>query len=190
MPLHEFIIVERLPKCRVAFYKSQYPSSNVTNAIDIGPLFPLFFRSAQKTCQKETGRIENEESIKLWMGPTRFHLPPTIRWICKLELKDGQPSQESLEVWMAVSDRVVLGEHADTKTWTGGVYASVESGFNTTVSQSWVGLQKLLVRHGLAAIGQEVLVENFQATNHGGWDRYRIMIEIDTKEIDALAWKV
>jgi hypothetical protein len=190
MAWHEFIIVERLPACRIAYFESTYPSKDVTNEVEIGPLFPLFFASMQRTYAKENGQPGTEEAAKLWMGPARYHLPPTTRWICRLALANGQPGRGSVEVWMAVSERVVLGEYANVRNWAGGLYASVESGFDTTVAETWTGLQRLLVHYGLTAIGQEVLVENFQATNHGGWDRYRVMVEINGRRLDERGWRV
>ncbi len=190
MEWHEFIVAERVPACRVAFFEAKYPAKDVTNEVDIGPLFPLFNASAQRTYAKETGKASTDEAVKLWMGPARYHLPPTTRWICKCELEDGSPNRKSLEVWMAVSERVALGEYAHVKNWDGGLYASVESDFSTTVSESWKGLQRLLVHHGLTAMGTCAFVENFQATNHGGWDRYRVMIEIDGQQLEERGWQV
>lgn len=190
MAWHEFITVEQIPPCRVAFFRAKYPPKDITNEVDIGPLFPLFFASAQRTYAKETGRPSTEEAVKLWMGPSRYHLPPTTRWICRLELSAGEPSKDLVEVWMAVSERVALGDYDDVKSWPGGLYASVESGFDTTVAESWAGLQRLLAHHRLTAIGKEVLVENFQATNHGGWDRYRVMVEVDSRELEERGWRV
>ncbi len=91
---------------------------------------------------------------------------------------------------MAVSERVVLGDYNDVKNWSGGLYASVESCFDTAVAESWAGLQRLLAHHGLTAIGKEVLVENFQATNHGGWDHYRVMVEVDSRGLKERGWRV
>ena len=190
MAWHEFIIVEQLPACRVAFFVTQYPAKDVTNEVEIGPLFPLFHESAKRTFEKETGRPLGADDIKRWMGPTRYHLPPTTRWLCRLGLTGGVPARDSVEVWMAVSERVVLGEYADIKHWPGGLYASAESGFDTTVTETWAGLQKLLVHHGLTARGNEVWVENFQATNHGGWDRYRVMVEVDRRQLEDRGWCV
>lgn len=183
MSSHEFAIVERLPGCRIAVFPTEYPAKDVTNEIEIGPLFPLFFASMKRTYEKETGKTATDEAAMLWMGPARFHLPPTMRWICRLGPENSSPSGRTAEMWMAVSDRVVLGEYANVKKWNGGLFASVESYFNTPVTETWKGLQRLLTHHGLKAIGKEVLVENFQAINHGGWDRYRVMVEIDEPEI-------
>lgn len=190
MAWHEFVTVEQIPACRIAFWGTKYPPKDVTNEIDIGPLFPLFFESAKQTYAKETGRPSTEEAVKLWMGPSRYHLPPTTRWICRLELSAGEPSKDVAEVWMAVSERVVLGDFATVKNWSGGLYASVESCFDTAVADSWAGLRRLLAHHGLTAIGKEVLVENIQATNHGGWDRYRVMVAVDSRELEERGWRV
>lgn len=190
MAWHEFIIVEKLPACRTAVFETEYPASDVTCAIDIGPLFPLFLESAQRTHEKETGRPVAEEEVRLWMGPTRFHLPPTMRWICRVDLTPNGPAKERVEVWMAVSDRVVLGAYENVREWAGGLFASVESSFDTTVAETWQGLTRLLAEHRLTTIGREVLVENFQATNHGGWDRYRVMIEVDALDLEERGWRV
>jgi len=80
---------------------------------------------------------------------------------------------------MAASDRVKLGKYENIRDWAGGCFASFESGFQKTIFESWQELVHLLNQHDLTYINQAVYVENFQATNHGGWDRYRIMVEID-----------
>ena len=190
MASHEFIVAERIPACRVAFWGAKYPPQDVTNEVDIGPLFPLFNASAQRTYEKETGQPSTEEAVRLWMGPSRYHLLPTTRWICRLDLSAGGPNRELVEVWMAISERVVLGEYAEVKNWRGGLFASVESGFDTTVAESWAGLQRLLAHHGLTSVGKEVLVENFQATNHGGWERYRVIVEVDGRHLEERGWRV
>lgn len=179
MAWHEFIITEVLPPCSIAFFKTKYPKEDKTNELDIGPLFPLFFECLQKTYAKETGKPISETAANLWMGPARYHLPPTTRWICKIELANGELLRDTIEVWMAVNDRVVLDGYANVKNWAGGTFASVESTFDTSIDDSLKGLRRLLDHHELTAIGKTVFVENFQATNHGGWDRYRVMIEID-----------
>ena len=80
---------------------------------------------------------------------------------------------------MAASDRVKLGKYENIRDWAGGCFASFESGFQKTIFESWQELVHLLNQHDLTYINQAVYVENFQATNHGGWDQYRIMVEID-----------
>jgi len=190
MATHEFVVVERLPACRIAVHESRLPAEGVTNKIDIGPLFPLFFASAQRTYTKETGQASTDDAVKLWMGPARYHLPPTIRWICRLPLVDGSPDGEQAEAWMAVSQRVVLAVYENVRDWAGGLYASAESRFDTTVADTWAALQRLLAHHDLTAVGAELLVENFQATNHGGWDRYRVMVEISGEELQERGWQV
>ena len=188
--MHEWITVEFIEQSMVAYYESQYPVDDITNKVDIGPLFELFSNSGIKTCAEETGVKATREDMNLWMGPTRFHLPPTIRWICQLDLENNLIKKDSLEMWMVYSNRVHLANYSKVRKWAGGYYAFIESGFDCTVSTSWLKLNELLENHKITAIGGSVLIENMQAISHGGWDRYRIMIEVDGNELKSRGWAI
>jgi hypothetical protein len=190
MPAYDFIIVEMLPPCNVAFFGTEYPGDDKTDTANIGPLFDLFCSSSRKTCAGETGRETTQEETDKWMGPTRFHLPPTIRWMCHLDMKDGRPSRDSLEMWMMYSDRVVLSDYAHTKAFPGGCFASLELGFDKTVTEAWDALELLLKKHELTAIGDSAYIQNMQAINHGGWDRFRAMVEVDESQVEERGWVV
>lgn len=71
MAKHEFIIVEKLLPHRVAFHETKYPEQNITNKIDIGPLFPPFSESMNRMYAKETGNLVVVEAAQLWMGKIR-----------------------------------------------------------------------------------------------------------------------